>query len=78
MTTIACYWHGPETDHPDDYGSCLECAHIWRTEADWRADCEALAAQLGQPVKYRLLSCPLCAHDLFNAPWATDQAWTTP
>lgn len=69
MSTLDCFWHGPETDEPGDYGSCLECAHIWRTEDAWRADCEALAAKLSGPVNYQLYACPLCGHDLHRAPW---------
>lgn len=69
MSALDCFFHGPETDQPGDYGSCLECCHIWRTEADWRRDCEALAEKLGLPVEYKLTACPLCAHDLMWLPW---------
>lgn len=79
MSTTICMIHGvPEEDRPGDYGSCLECAHIWRTEADWRANCEGLAGDLGVPVSYELTACPLCAHDLFNPPWldaGRDGSW---
>lgn len=70
MSTVDCAFHGPETDHPGDYGSCLECCHIWRTETDWRADVIRSAGDAGTGPDFRQTICPLCCHDLLRPPWA--------
>lgn len=61
-----CWIHRrPEPDLPGDYNACGECWHVWRTEAEFRADLEEWAEQ-GIPVPDDLstvYSCPLCTHD---------------
>lgn len=68
-----CFWHGHEPPAPEDYQSCGECGHIWRTEADFRHDVDALltasATAFGDPTPTpkdldSVTYCPLCAHDL--------------
>lgn len=61
-----CFWHGPEPTLPGDYKACGECLHVWRTEAEWRADVERIDAELGgRPggPDYDMFFCPLCSHD---------------
>jgi hypothetical protein len=60
-----------EPTQPGDYLSCFECGHVWRSEADYRADCEDVALQFPKMTveNVRLAGCcPLCTHDFLRVP----------
>jgi hypothetical protein len=77
-TVIVCAFHYViEVDRPDDYKSCGECLHVWRTEADFVRDVEQDRERSRvATLKYEGLDlgpdtsppqdqpfCPLCTHD---------------
>lgn len=77
-TVVVCAIHGAiEVDRPDDYKSCGECLHVWRTEADFVADVQRADKEHRQAIlKYEGVEpgpdssppqersfCPLCTHD---------------
>lgn len=61
-----CFWHGPEADQPGDFKACGECLHVWRTEAEFVRDAQAMVDEASLDVRSPLVDlafCPLCSHD---------------
>jgi hypothetical protein len=63
-----CYFHGVDEPTDDDtFRVCLECCHVYQTEADLivAANQAALEYQLGKVYASadEIKWCPLCIHD---------------
>jgi hypothetical protein len=62
---ITCQIHQrPEPDLPGDFKACGECWHVWRTEAEFRADLAEWHGEAAWTMPLdQVWACPLCTHD---------------
>jgi hypothetical protein len=74
---VCAIHHRYEPDRDGDYKSCVECAHVWRTELDFVTDVlRARREHAAATLKYEGVElppdtsdprlehiCPLCTHD---------------
>lgn len=58
-----CHIHNvPEPDLPGDYKVCGECWHVWRSEDDFRLDCDDWGPDFAVSNLSEVWFCPLCTH----------------